>query len=230
MNTSLKISLNKSFSINKILRFALILVLCIYIGILVGCIALSAIPMTLKEVKDYAFGQHDTISGTHEQVLQATVYALKENGFIINRIDHFNNQRSLVQANWQNTKVESSLETITHKWTKVTNKVLRGMTTREYSSEKELFSIVRETLRQQKTLNLSDLTHGMASVHLSPDKRAPIIAYLGLNESVKLIKEEGDWGMISLRDGYSGFIALRHIRADPAGRNGSIRIFQQTKK
>lgn len=183
--------------------------------LLSGCGVFSAIPvpLTINGVKDYVVGQQESFSYPIDQVLESTVYNLNQMGFTITRIERFS-QKSLIHATWEDTSVKLSLETIAPKLTKFTCKVGRGNGSRELSSEKELFCNVRETLKQKQTFGWSELTRGMVTVHLSPDKSSPVIAYLRPGAETELIGDEGEWVKIALMDECSGFIALKHLKIE----------------
>jgi len=183
----------------------------IFLGLVYGCVGFSAVPVTLKEVKDYVVGQEQSFSHSLDRVLAATVYNLRQTDFVILRIEHFN-QKGLIHANWQDTSVKLSMETITPKLTKVSSMVRRGDSLREYSLEEEIFNNIRTILQREKLPNLGKLTREMVKVHLSPDKNSPVIAYMGLGARADLIKEEGDWGKIVLMDSGIGYIALKHLK------------------
>ena len=51
----------------------------------------------------------------------------------------------------------------------------------------------------------------MAAVHVSPDEKSPVIAYMGSGTTANVIKEEGNWGKIKLMDGGAGYISLKYL-------------------
>ena len=131
-------------------------------------------------------------------------------GFTISRIESFN-QKGLVQADWDTTSVKLSMETITPKLTKVIVKVKSDNTSREYSSEDELFFNIRETLKEGKEIDWKGLTQGMITVHLKADMNSPVIAYLAPGALTDAVGQEGQWVKISLMDNCAGFIASKHL-------------------
>ena len=181
------------------------------ISLLSGCHVFSAIPVTVKEVKDYAIGREQSFSYPIDKVLQAAVYNLRKMDFVVQRIEHFN-IKGAVYAVWKDTSARVSLETITPRLTKVTCKVFTGNNAREYSSEDALLDNVRETLERKTSWDWKELVKGMVSVHLSADSRSSVIAYLSPGAKAELIKSEGEWGKIALMDDCSGYMFLRHLR------------------
>ena len=131
---SLKISHNPPISILKKLRPAAFTALVVLSLLLSGCAVLTAVPVTIKEVKDYVMGRDQSFSYPIDQVLKSTIYNLRQMGFTISRIESFN-QKGLIQADWKKTSVKLSMETITPKLTKVIVKVKSDNSSREYSSE-----------------------------------------------------------------------------------------------
>lgn len=207
---SLKISHNPPISILKKLRPAAFTALVVLLLLLSGCAVLTAVPVTIKEVKDYVMGRDQSFSYPIDQVLKSTIYNLRQMGFTISRIESFN-QKGLIQADWKKTSVKLSMETITPKLAKVLCKVKRDNSSREYSSEDELFANVRETLKQGKEIDWEGLIKGMVTVHLKPDKNSPVIAYLAPGALADVINQEGKWFKIGLMDNCTGFIVHKHL-------------------
>ena len=77
-------------------KFIVLIISSVYI--LNGCAAISVVPVTLKEVKDYAFGQQQSFGYPLEKVLKATVLELRQMEFTIKRIEAFNH-KGLIFAN-----------------------------------------------------------------------------------------------------------------------------------
>jgi len=155
-------------------------------------------------------GRDQSFSCPLDQVLQSAVHNLRKMGFTISRIESFN-QKGLIQADWQMNSVKLSMETITPKLTKVIVKVKSDNTSREYSSEDELFANIRETLKEEKEIDWKGLIKGMVTVHLKPDKNSPVIAYLAPGALTDVIDQEGKWVKIGLMDNCTGFIANKHL-------------------
>jgi hypothetical protein len=207
---SLQISHYPPISILKKLRPAGSTLVFLLSLILSGCAVLTAVPITIKEVKDYVVGRDQSFSCPLDQVLKSSVHNLRKMGFTILRIESFN-QKGLVQADWQMTSVKLSMETITPKLTKVIVKVKSDNTSREYSSEDELFTNIRETLKEEREIEWKGLTKGMVTVHLKPDKNSPVIAYLAPGALTNVIAQEGTWAKIGLMDNCTGFIDNKHL-------------------
>jgi len=197
------------------LKIAVIGVLAIFLAFGYGCGIYSAIPVTLKGVKDYAFGRQQSFSYPLDQVIAASAHNLRLSGFVIGRIEHFNG-KGLVNAKWEGISVKLSLESITPKLIKVASKVSRDNNFREFSSEEELFGNIRNTLQKGLSPDWAELTQGMVKVYLSPDKGSSIIAFLGPGTSAGLISEEGNWGRIALMDKGAGYVALKHLELSSA--------------
>jgi hypothetical protein len=178
--------------------------------ILSGCAVLTAVPVTIKEVKDYVVGRDQSFSCPLDQVLKSSVHNLRKMGFTISRIESFN-QKGLVQADWEMTSVKLSMETITPKLTKVIVKVRSDSTSREYSSEDELFANIRETLKKGEKIDWEGLIKGMVTVHLKPDNNSPVIAYLAPGALTEVIEQQGTWVKIGLMDSCTGFIANKNL-------------------
>ena len=182
--------------------------------VLAGCSPLSAVPLTLKEAKDFVFGQEESFSYPMGEVLRAAVGTLRRIGFSIGRIEHFN-RKGLIDAHWQDTSVTVSLDTITPRLTKIKCKFHRRSSMREYSSEEEFFNNVRETLKRGESASWERLGENMVTVHRAPDPASEVIAYLGSGEETELLEEMEDWGRISLMDNCAGFVALKHLGPGP---------------
>lgn len=178
--------------------------------LLSGCAVLTAVPVTIKEVKEYVVGRDQSFSCPLDQVLKSAAHNLSKMGFTISRIESFN-KKGLIQADWQMNSVKLSMETITPKLTKVIVKVKRNNSSREYSSEDELFANIRETLKEEKKIDWEGLIKGMVTVHLKPDKASPVIAYLAPGALTDVIDQEGKWVKIGLMDNCTGFIANKHL-------------------
>jgi hypothetical protein len=207
---SFQISQYPPISIFKKLRPRDSTVVLLFFLILSGCAVLTAVPVTIKEVKDYVVGRDQSFSFPLDQVLKSSVQNLRKMGFTISRIESFN-QKGLVQADWEMTSVKLSMETITPKLTKVIVKVKSDNTSREYSSEDELFANIRETLKEEKEIDWKGLVKGMITVHLKPDKSSPVVAYLAPGTLADVFDQEGSWVKIGLMDNCTGFIDNKHL-------------------
>lgn len=190
---------------------------CILLGFLLsyisGCGAFSAVPLTLKEVKDYVAGTERSLGYGLDRTLTATVFVLKKDGFDLRRIEYFNH-KGLVQAAWEGTSVEISFERMTPKMSRMTSRVKSKTLFREYTCEDALSEEIEGVLHSSKPLNWVELTHGMTRVHVSPDKKSPVMAYLKPGLTVDLVEEQGQWGKILLMDRGAGFIALNQLKVD----------------
>jgi len=206
----LQISGTQPISILKKLRSSGSLAVFFLFLTMPACAVLTAVPVTIKEVKDYVVGRDQSFSSPLDQVLKSSVYNLRKMGFTISRIESFN-QKGLVQADWDMTSVKLSMETITPKLTKVVAKVKSDTTSREYSSEDELFFNIRETLKDEKEMGWEGLTKGMITVHLKPDMNSPVIAYLAPGALTDVVDQEGPWVKIGLMDNCTGFIASKYL-------------------
>ncbi len=175
-----------------------------------GCSVWSAVPVTLKEVKDYVVGQEQSFSNPLNQVLAATVFSLKKSRFTVVRIEHFN-KKGLVRGDWDEASVKLTMEAITPGMTKVSSKVHRGEASREFSSEIEIFTQIRRILESQTPLQWEKLVHGMVTVHTEPRDSAPVIAYLGTGATAGVITDHDGWSRISLMDEGAGYILSRHL-------------------
>ena len=186
------------------------------IGILYGCTALTAVPVTLKEVKDYVLGQQKSFAHPLDKVMVTSANKLQEMDFVILRIENFN-EKGFIHAKWHDVDAEFYLETVTPKLTKVKNKIRGRNKSREYSTEQALFQSVHNALNQNEALNLNEITDGMIRVHISPDNNSPVIAYLETGEDVEFVEEVGVWTRIGLMDGYGGFAESKYFyeKADP---------------
>jgi hypothetical protein len=206
----LQTSHNLPISILKKLRPGYFAALFFLSLLLSGCAVLTAVPVTIKEVKEYVVGRDQSFSCPLDQVLKSAAHNLSKMGFTISRIESFN-KKGLIQADWQMNSVKLSMETITPKLTKVIVKVKRNNSSREYSSEDELFANIRETLKEEKKIDWEGLIKGMVTVHLKPDKASPVIAYLAPGALTDVIDQEGKWVKIGLMDNCTGFIANKHL-------------------
>jgi len=161
-------------------------------------------------------GQQESFSYPLNQVLEAAVFDLREMGFSIFRIEKFN-QNGLIRAQWQDTSVSASLETITPRLTKVTCKLHRDHAAREYSSEEELFTTIRERLKQGQTFNWEELVAGMAKIHTASNENSPVVGYVATGAEVEIIEEEGEWCKVALMDNFRGYMRLKHLGSAKEG-------------
>lgn len=201
----------RQLNLHKIFISAIILVW----ANLQACSPLSAVPVTLKEAKDYVIGQEESFSHPVKRVLAAAVHDLGEMNFKIKRIEYFS-QKGYVRADWGDAFVCLSLETITPRLTKVICKLKRGsVSTREYSSEEEFFNRLRESLSEKNDFDLKKFAAGMAEIHSSADKDSPVIGYLGEGAAAQLLSREGKWARIALMDDYFGYIESSLLKTKP---------------
>lgn len=181
---------------------------------LCGCRVLWAVPVTLKEVKDYVSGQERSFAHPLDPVLAGTISVLGKNEFTVERIERFN-QKGLVQANWNETAVEIRLEAITPKMTRITTSIRSNRISREHSCEAAVFDEVQRILKNENPVSLQTATAGMVNVHASPNEDSAVIAYLRGGSGVQIVDEKGQWGEISLMNRNTGFVPLRHLHAAP---------------
>jgi hypothetical protein len=177
---------------------------------------LAAVPVTLKEVKNYIVGQQKSFAHPLDKVMVTSANTLREMEFVILRIETFN-QKGFIHAKWQDVDAELYLETVTPKLTKVKNKIRGRKKSREYSTEEVFFQSVNTALNQNEATNLNEITDGMIRVHISPENNSPVIAYLGTGEDVEFVEEVGVWSRIGLMDEYAGFAESKyfHKKSDP---------------
>ena len=125
----------------------------------------------------------------------------------------------LIYAVWKGTSVSLSMETITPNLTKVVCVFKRPDTMREYSSEKELYNNIRDTMKLAKIPDRKTVFKGMVTVHLSMNSDSPVIAYLGRGAKAEIVSRKGEWAEIALMDNCTGYIAFRYLgRGDPLER------------
>ena len=113
----------RKFNASWFMRRAInIIFLIASIGILNGCAALSVIPVTLKEVKNYIVGQQKSFAYPLDKVMGTSANKLREMDFVILRVESFN-EKGFIHAKWHDVDAELYLETVTPKLTKVKNKI-----------------------------------------------------------------------------------------------------------
>ncbi len=172
-----------------------------------GCTTMSAIPVTLKEVKDYVVGQQESFPYPLNRVLWAAAQSLSETNFTLNRVEYFN-QKALLQSEWQKTAVALSFEAITPSLTKMTSKLKRGDATREFATERALFKHSREILEKNRSMRWEDLVKGMAAIHMSPENHSPVIGYIRPGENVAVLDKVNSWSKVDLMDGHTGYMRI----------------------
>jgi len=182
----------------------------IFLISLSGCSPLLAVPFTLKEVKDYVSGQERSFAYPLNRVMMTTVFILEKDGFTVYRIEHFN-QKGLIQAKWQGTSLEFTLDTVTPKMTRVTGRVHSNRFAREYSCEGALFDKIQWILNRERPFNWKEMTEGMVTVHVSPEQVSSVVAYLGEGSKIELLEERGEWGKIALMQRNAGYIPLKSV-------------------
>jgi len=200
-------------------KIKILIVITSVLGVLhgTGCAFFGAIPFTLSEMKAYLAGKEESLSYPLYPVLQATVFNLDRMGFDIERVEKFN-QKGLVYAAWQGTSASLSMESITPNLTKVICTFKRPDTMRGYSSEKELYNNIRDTLKSKELPDNKTLFKKMVTVHRAKDNSSPVIAYLGRGSKTEIISRSGEWAEIALMDKCTGYIAFRYLgRGDPLG-------------
>ena len=214
---TLEISLTISPSFCRKIKILIVIISVFGVLFGTGCGFFAAVPFTLSEMKTYLVGEEESLSYPLDLVLQATVFGLDRMGFDIQRVERFN-QKGLVYAAWQGTSVSLSMESITPTLTKVICTFKRSDTMREYSSEKELYNNIRDTLKLKQLPNRKTLFKKMITVHLSNDNNSPVIAYLGRGSKTEIVSRSGEWAEIALMDNCTGYIAFRYLgRGVPIG-------------
>jgi len=178
--------------------------------VLSGCSPFSAASTIFSQAKPYVVSQKQSFSHPLNKVMAASADCLRDTGFDVARVEHFN-EKGLILGRWKDISVRLSMEAITPGMTKVAGKIHSSSSFREFSSETEIFTRVRSILERKEPLNWRELVSGMVAVHASPDEKSPVIAYFGPGANADVIIEEGDWGMIALMDNSAGYIPTIHI-------------------
>ena len=200
-------------------KIKILIVITSVFGVLfgTGCGFFGAIPFTLSEMKAYLAGKEESLSYPLDPILQATVFNLDRMGYDIQRVEMFN-QKGLVYAAWQGNSARISMESITPNLTKVICTFKRPDTMREYSSEKELYNNIRDTLKLKESPDSKTLFKKMVTVHRAKDNSSPVIAYLGRGSETEIVSRSGEWAEIALMDKCTGYIAFRYLgRGVPIG-------------
>ena len=142
-----------------------------------GCSVFSAVPVTLKEVKDYAVGSQESFSYPLDEVMKATTVNLKATGFTLIKIEK-TSPKGFIRADWQATSVKLYLESVTPRLTTVRSKVRRQGGVADLASEDELFEQVHDTLDRGGQITWERLTGGMVRVYAEPDTGAAVVGIL----------------------------------------------------
>ncbi len=212
-----EISLNISTIFCRKIKTLIVIASVFWVLFGTGCAFFAAVPFSLSEMKIYLAGKEESLSYPLDPVLQSTVFNLDRMGFDIQRVEEFN-QKGLVYAAWQGTTVSLSMESITPTLTKVICAFKRPDTMREYSSEKELYNNIRDTLKLKQLPNRKSLFKKMITVHRSKDNNSPVIAYLGRGSQTEIVSRSGEWAEIALMDKCTGYVAFRYLgRGVPIG-------------
>lgn len=189
--------------------------LVIFFWLLVcGCSIFSAVPVTLKEVKDYAVGSQESFSFPLEEVMKATIVNLKATGFTLIKIEK-TSPRGFIRADWQSTSVKLFLESVTPRLTTVRSKVRKQGGVADLASEDELFEQVHDTLDQGRQFTWERLTGGMVRVYAEPDMGGTVVGYFGSGARIDLAEEDGEWGQVALEEGGRGYVLLSYLNPVP---------------
>ena len=204
--------MNKKTFLTKAVAWARVVTACAaLLAALAGCGRLSLIPVTLKEVKDFAFGQDQSFSYPLSEVLAAMAESLANAGFQLERIEYFN-EAGHIEARWRQTDVAIELESITPRATKAMGRISSDSISREYSLEETIFENVENALKADRVPDLKTLVEGMSKVHMAPEANSPVVAYLGQGATVKVVSQDSHWLEISLQNGYSGYIRESRVQ------------------
>ncbi len=204
--------MNKITFLTKAVAWARVVPGCaLLLAALAGCSSLSLIPVTLKEAKDFAFGQDQSFSYPLSKVLPAMAGSLANAGFQLERIEYFN-EAGHIEARWRQTVVAVELVSITPMATKAKGRISSDSISREYSLEETIFENAENALKADQASELNTLVKGMSKVHMGPEANSPVVAYLAQGASVKVVGEDGPWLEISLQNGYSGYIRESQVQ------------------
>lgn len=179
-----------------------------------GCSVFSAVPVTLKEVKDYAVGSQESFSYPLEEVMKATIVNLRATGFSLIKIEK-TSPKGFIRADWQTTSVKLYLESVTPRLTAVRSKVRKQGGIADLASEDELFEQVHDTLARGEQVTWERLTGGMVWVYAEPDMKATVVGYYGGGARIDLTEEKGEWGKVALEDGSRGYVLLSYLNPVP---------------
>jgi hypothetical protein len=180
----------------------------------IGCSAFSAVPVTLKEVKDYAVGSQESFSYPLDDVMKAAVVNLRATGFTLIKIEK-TSPRGYIRADWQTTSVKLYLESVTPRLTTVRSKLRKQGGVADLASEDELFEEIHDTLDRGGQLPWDRLSGGMVRIHTQPQAGASVVGYYGTGARIDLDEENGKWGRVALEDGSRGYVLLSYLNPVP---------------
>ena len=187
-----------------------ILSLCIALMLMQGCSALSVVPFTLKEMKDYMTTQEECFVESFNKVAMASALSLKQLHFRLDRFELIEGV-AVIEGTWNETSVFLKVEAITPGLTKVRSRIIKEDVDRQFSTETALFEAIESSL-VQGNVSMSDVVSHMAPIRLTPDEHGKIIAYISDGVEVKSINEKGEWKKISLELGQSGYLHKKWLK------------------
>ena len=156
--------------------------------------------------------QEESFSYPVRPVLVSAGYSLKQLNFDLKKVE-FPGDRGLIKASAHNTRVTLHINSVTPNLTLMRSKITTTTGERYYSSEEELFNGIHRILNGEGKPSLRDVGAGMATVHLAPDMKSQVIAFIAQGEEVSIRDEapHSDWQKIKLESGDIGYVSTKNI-------------------
>ena len=184
--------------------------------IIPGCTYYSAVPLTMKEVKDYVIEKEESLSCTLELLAANSVDVMKRIHFEPSRIE-MGGDRGLVTGSCKSMTVELRFDSITPTLTKMRGKIMDSNDVRQFSIENAFFENVKKAVSMKRRLKMQELARGMTPVFLKADRGSTAIAYISEGERVDIIEQGEEWTEIGLVAVGRGYILSDRIDPLPEG-------------
>ena len=190
--------------------------------ILFGCGPMVAVPTSYNEIKAYCRYQKQSFAHPLRLVLLSSAAGLAELEFVPEYLEHMASRGWIEAANGK-TRVTLRLAAVTPRLTEVHVKITTDRGWRHFSSEVELFQLIRSRLEDNAYPSLPKLTAGMTRIHASPDHDSAVVAYAAAGSAIEIDDTGLEWNRVQLKTGGVGYIPAESVALLPVEKSAPRR-------
>ena len=181
-----------------------------------GCSYYSAVPLTLKEVKDYVIEKEESVSFPLRTAVVHSVRAMKSLDFEPSRIE-MSGEKGMAKGACGSLKIELNFDSITPSLTRIRARIVDSGSRRRFSAEDAFFGAVKEGLSGKTGIDMREMTRGLTPVYFKADSKTPTVAYIGHGERIAIVESRDEWTEIALVSAGSGYVMTKNIDPLPEG-------------
>lgn len=182
-----------------------LMIICFIIATLWGC---ATCKEKLKIVVD---GHEQRFSYPLRQVVLVSAEGLEDLGFTLTRMELLA-QEGLIQAKVKGSEATLKFHAYFSDSVRIQAKVVEHSVLRNFAAEEAVLKNVEGLLALDVRPALKEVTAEMIPVYSASDPASLVIAYLAPGVEVSVTDNRGQWSMVSLTSGGSGYVQTRNLQ------------------